>query len=154
MRSRSIIAVDLLLLAILTSCSLREFYPTAGAIVGGGVGALGGPGTAAVGAGGGALVGEKLKGNDELEEAQETITQLTHGDVEGLIKNQMGAQNSVIDGFISTVKRILMIAAGILACYLLIPIFVAKKCAKEEAVKSITRAPFPPREPPKPPTAL
>lgn len=150
MRSRNIIALDLILLFLVTSCSLREFYPTAGAIIGGGVGSLGGPGVAAVSAGGGALVGEKLKGNDELEEAQETITLLTHGDVEGLIKNKMGEQNSVIDGFINTVKRILMIAAGLLACYLLIPIFVAKRCAKEEAEKSITRAPFPPREPPKP----
>ena len=112
MKSRAIIALDLIILFFASSCSMREFYPTAGAILGGGAGSVAGPIGGALGAGSGALVGEKFKGNAELEEAQETITQITQGDVEGLIKNQMGEQQSAFDSFVSTIKRILMIAGG------------------------------------------
>ena len=62
-----ILAVDvalLLVIVVLTGCSMKQWYPTMGAVVGGGAGALGGPGIAAVGAGSGALVGEVLQGND------------------------------------------------------------------------------------------
>ena len=72
-RCHAILAIDailLLVIATLTSCSMKQWYPTMGAVVGGGAGALGGPGTAAVGAGGGALVGEVLQGNKEVEEAK------------------------------------------------------------------------------------
>ena len=60
-----------------------------GAVVGGGVGSLGGPSGAALGAGGGALLGEVAQGNAEIEEARETISALTHGDVEALVQKGM-----------------------------------------------------------------
>ena len=66
---------------LVSSCSLRSTYPTLGAGGGGGVGSVGGPGGAALGAGTGALAGEALKNKDALMEAEQTITQLTHGDV-------------------------------------------------------------------------
>ena len=57
-----------------------------GAVLGGGTGALGGPAMAAVGAGTGWAAGELAKGDEELKEAQETITALTQGDVQTLVE--------------------------------------------------------------------
>ncbi len=135
---------------LISSCSLRSTYPTLGAIAGGGVGSIGGPGGAALGAGTGAIAGEALKNKDALMEAEETITQLTHGDVEGLIESQMGEHQGAFDSFVSTIKRILIIAACILGAYLCIPIFIARKtaetCSKTAAEKHLTRPPFPTNE--------
>ena len=50
---------------------MKQWYPTMGAVVGGGVGSLAGPTGSALGAGGGALVGEVAKGNAEIEEARQ-----------------------------------------------------------------------------------
>jgi hypothetical protein len=131
---------------LVSSCSLRSTYPTLGAIAGGGVGSLGGPGGAALGAGTGAIAGEALKNKDALMEAEETITQLTTGDVEGLIQNQMGEHQGAFDSFVSTIKRILIIAACLLGAYLSIPIFVARKTAESCSKKHLTRPPFPTNE--------
>ena len=135
---------------LVSSCSLRSTYPTLGAIAGGGVGSIAGPGGAALGAGTGALAGEALKNKDALMEAEQTITQLTHGDVKGLIETQMGEHQGAFDSFVSTIKRILIIAACILGCYLSIPIFVARRtaesCSKTAAEKHLTRVPFPTNE--------
>ena len=137
---------------LVTGCSFRSTYPTLGAIVGGGVGSIAGPAGGALGAGTGALAGEALKNKDALMEAEETIEQLTHGDVEGLIKSQMGEHQGAFDSFVSTIKRILIGAACILGCYLSIPIFVARRtaesCSKTAAEKHLTRPPFPINEKP------
>ena len=148
-RCHAVLAIDailLLVIAILTSCSMKQWYPTMGAVVGGGAGALGGPGTAAVGAGGGALVGEVLQGNKEVEEAKETIDALTHGDVSALVQKGMEKHATGFEEFTSYVKRILIIAACILAAYLSIPIFIARKtaetCSKTAAERHMTKPPF------------
>ena len=152
-RCHAVLAIDailLLVIAILTGCSMKQWYPTMGAVVGGGAGALGGPGTAAVGAGGGALVGEVLQGNKEVEEAKETIDALTHGDVSALVQQGMAKHATGFEEFTSYVKRILIIAACILAAYLSIPIFVARKtaetCSKTAAERHMTKPPFPSNE--------
>tara|TARA_R110000851_G_scaffold9429_2_gene35094 strand:+ start:4330 stop:4800 length:471 start_codon:yes stop_codon:yes gene_type:complete len=152
-RCHAILAVDVILLLVivtLTSCSMKQWYPTMGAVVGGGAGALGGPGIAAVGAGGGALVGEVLQGNKEVAEAKETIDALTSGDVSALVEKGMAQHASGFEEFTSYIKRILIIAACILAVYLSIPIFVARKtaetCSKTAAEKHLTRPPFPTNE--------
>lgn len=132
---------------LLTSCSMKQWYPTMGAVVGGGAGSLGGPAGSAIGAGGGALVGEVIKGNAQIEEAQETIEALTHGDVSKLVEQGLGEHQSAFDDFVSTIQRILLVAGVCLLLYLGIPLFVAKRCARQEAAKSITRAPFPPKPP-------
>ncbi len=152
-RCHVILAVDvalLLVIVILTGCSMKQWYPTLGAIAGGGAGALGGPGIAAVGAGSGALVGEVLQGNKEVEEAKETIDALTHGDVSALVAKGMEKHKTGFEEFTSYVKKILMVAACILAAYLSIPIFIARKtaetCSKTAAEKHLTRSPFPSNE--------
>src|SRR6056300_540432 len=128
---------------LLAGCSLRSTYPTLGGIVGGGAGSLGGPGTAALGAGAGVLAGEALKNADKLVEAEERIEALTHGDVSALVAQGMAKHQSGFDQFTSTIKRWLTWAAIGLGCYLAIPIFVARKCSKTEAIKNQTRPPFP-----------
>ena len=140
-----------LLLVCLTSCSLRSTYPTLGAIAGGGVGSLGGPGIAALGAGIGAVSGEALKNKDALIEAEETIEALSHGDVSALVAQGMAEHQTGFEKFTSTIKNILIGAAVLLGGYLAIPIFVAKRtarqCSQTEAEKHATRAPFPVKPP-------
>lgn len=134
----------LLLCLVLSSCSIKQFYPTGGALVGGSVGALtGNPIIAGLSAGSGAMLGEMAKGNAELKEAQEELTALTHGDVSVLLEKGMAKHQSGFDTFKSTIKNILIIAGVLLGLYLLIPIFIAKKCSKTEAIKNATRPPFP-----------
>lgn len=131
---------------------MSSWYPTLGAVTGGGVGSLAGPAGSALGAGAGALVGEVVQGNEEVKQAKETIQALTTGDVEGLIQSQMGEHQSAFDTFVSTIKRILIGAACVLGIYLCLPIFIARRtaeaCSKTEAKKHLTRAPFPTDEKP------
>jgi len=143
----------IIFLVCLTGCSLRSVYPTLGGIVGGGAGSLGGPGTAALGAGAGVLAGEALKNKDALIEAEETIEALSHGDVSALVAQGMAEHQTGFETFTSTIKKILSVAAVLLGCYLTIPIFVAKRtarnCSKTEALKNATRPPFPVKPPPR-----
>lgn len=135
-----------------TSCSMASWYPTLGAVAGGGVGSLAGPAGSALGAGSGALVGEVLQGNEEVKEAKETIQLLTHGDVSALVEKGLASQTSGFEDFTQTIKRILIGAACILGIYLCLPIFIARRtaeaCSKSEAKKHLTRAPFPTNEKP------
>ena len=135
----------------MASCSLRSVYPTLGGIAGAGVGSLGGPGTAALGAGAGVLAGEALKNKDALIEAEEKLDLLTHGDVSELVAKGMESHKSGFDAFTSYIKKILIGAAILLGGYLAIPIFVAKRtarqCSQTEAIKHQTRAPFPVKPP-------
>ena len=135
----------------MASCSLRSVYPTLGGIAGGGVGSLGGPGTAALGAGAGVLAGEALKNKDALIEAEETIEALSHGDVSALVAQGMEEHKTGFEASTSYIKKILIGAAILLGGYLAIPIFVAKRtarqCSQTEAIKHQTRAPFPVKPP-------
>ena len=142
----------ILVLAIcMAGCSFRSVYPTLGGIAGGGVGSIGGPGTAALGAGAGVLAGEALKNKDALIEAEETIEALSHGDVSALVAQGMAEHKTGFEKFTSTIKNILIGAAVLLGGYLAIPIFVAKRtarqCSQTEAIKHATRPPFPVKPP-------
>lgn len=136
-------ALTIAITLLLVGCSLRSTYPTLGGILGGGAGSLGGPGSAALGAGAGVLAGEALKNADKLVEAEEKIEALTHGDVSKLVAQGMAEHQSGFDQFTNNIKRWLMWAAIGLGAYLAIPIFVARKCSRTEALKNQTRPPFP-----------
>lgn len=136
-------ALTIATILLLVGCSLRSTYPTLGGIVGGGVGSIGGPGSAALGAGAGVLAGEALKNADKLVEAEEKIEALTHGDVSALVAQGMAEHQSGFDQFTNKIKRWLMWGAVALGAYLAIPIFVARKCSRTEALKNQTRPPFP-----------
>ena len=141
--------LSILVITLLSGCSLKQWYPTLGSTAAGATAAAFGGGPLAVGlaSGGGALAGEVARGNEDLEEAQETITALTHGDVEALLEKRMEKHKSGFESFTTTIKRILIVAACILVLYLSIPIFVARKtaetCSKTAAEKHLTRPPFP-----------
>jgi len=90
---------------------------------------------------------EALKNKDALIEAEETIEALSHGDVSALVAQGMEEHKTGFEAFTSYIKKILIGAAILLGGYLAIPIFVAKRtarnCSKTEAEKHMTRAPFP-----------
>ena len=134
----------LIALTFVAGCSFRSTYPTIGGVIGGSAGTLvGGPVAGGLSAGAGVLAGEALKNADALVEAEETIEALTHGDVSALVAQGMAEHQSGFAEFTNYIKRILIGAAIALGCYLAIPIFVAKRCAKTEVTKSTTRPPFP-----------
>jgi hypothetical protein len=129
---------------------MRSVYPTLGGVIGGSAGTLaGGPVVGGLSAGAGVLAGEALKNKDALIEAEETIEALSHGDVSALVAQGMQEHKTGFDAFTSTIKKILTGAAVLLGGYLLIPIFVAKRtarqCSQTEAIKHATRPPFPVR---------
>ena len=129
---------------------MRSVYPTLGGVIGGSAGTLaGGPVVGGLSAGAGVLAGEALKNKDALIEAEETIEALSHGDVSALVAQGMEEHKTGFEAFTSTIKKILTGAAVLLGGYLLIPIFVAKRtarqCSQTEAIKHATRPPFPVR---------
>jgi len=136
----------------MASCSLRSVYPTLGGVIGGSAGTLaGGPVVGGLSAGAGVLAGEALKNKDALIEAEETIEALSHGDVSALVAQGMEEHKTGFEAFTSYIKKILIGAAVLLGGYLAIPIFVAKRtarnCSKTEAERHLTRAPFPVKPP-------
>lgn len=128
------------ILLLLAGCSFRNLVTPSATVAGSAVGAVGGPGGAALGAATGYAAGKIYELTDENEELVEAIT---HGDVEGIVKAKMADHATGFEEFTSYIKRILIGAACVLGAYLLIPIFVAKRCSKSEAEKHLTRPPFP-----------
>ena len=142
----------IIVLAIcLTGCNFRSTYPLVGGLAGGAAGSIGGPVIGGLSAGAGVLAGEALKNKDALIEAEEKLDLLTHGDVSELVAKGMESHKSGFDAFTSYIKKILIGAAVLLGGYLAIPIFIAKRtarnCSKTEAEKHMTRAPFPVKPP-------
>lgn len=138
----------LLSFTLLSSCKMSSWYPVMGSVAGGAGGAvLGGPAGGGVGAGVGYAGGKTAQMMSENEDLKETVEALTHGDVSKLVEQGMKQHQSGFDEFTSSIKKILTVAAAVLLGYLCIPIFLAKKtathCAKQEARKQYTNAPFP-----------
>jgi hypothetical protein len=134
---------SLVMLTMLTGCSMKQWYPTLGATAAGATGAAlgGGPLVVGLAAGGGALAGEVTRGNAEVKEAKDTLRAITHGDVSAIVEKGLESHKSGFEEFTATIKKILMVAACFLGLYLLVPIFVARQCSKTEAEK-LTRVPF------------
>ena len=132
---------------------MRSAYPLMGGLAGGAAGSLGGPVIGGLSAGAGVLAGEALKNKDALIEAEEKIVALSHGDVDALLKSGLAEHKTGFDAFTSYIKKILIGAAVLLGGYLAIPIFIAKRtarqCSQTEAIKHQTRAPFPVKPPSK-----
>ena len=153
--SRGYIALFLDVLLIIAmilltqSCTVSQWYPVGGAVIGGASGSVLGPAGGGIGAGVGYAGGKTAQMMTENEELKETVTALTHGDVSKLVENGLKSQASGFDEFTGSIKKILTVAGSVLLAYLCIPILLARKtatkCAKEEAKKHLTRVPFPPR---------
>ena len=137
----------LLSFTLLSSCKISSWYPVTGSVVGAAGGGLAGPGGAALGSGLGYATGKTAQMMSENEDLKETVDALTHGDVSKLVEQGMKQHQSGFDEFTNSIKKILTVAAAVLLGYLCIPIFLAKKtathCARQEAKKQYTNAPFP-----------
>lgn len=131
-----------IILILTVSCSMRNLATPVATITGAGVGGIAGPGGAALGAGVGYASGKIYELTDENEELVDAITA---GDVEGIVQSRMKEHASGFQDFTTYIKRILIGAAVVLGAYLVIPIFVARKCSKTEALKNQTRSPFRPK---------
>lgn len=137
----------IVLTILLASCKMSSWYPVTGSVVGGASGSVLGPVGGAVGAGVGYAGGKTAQMMSENEDLKETVDALTHGDVSKLVAQGMEQHQSGFDEFTGSIKKLLTIVGSLLLAYLCIPVFLAKKtathCAKEEAKKQYTRAPFP-----------
>ena len=123
---------------------MRSLITPAATVGGAALGGIAGPGGAALGAGT-AYAGARIY--ELSDEKKELVDSITHGDVDALLSAGLKQHQSGFDAFTSYIKKILIGAAIVLAGYLAIPIFVAKRCAKSEVTKSTTRAPFPVKPP-------
>ena len=133
-----------LLTLFLSSCSTRSLVTPAATVGGAAIGGVFGPGGAALGAGSGYAAGRIYELSDEKKELVEAITK---GDVDAIINAELLQHQSGFDEFTDYIKSILMIAGSVLIAYLCIPIVLAKRCAKEEAIKCLTKPPFPIKPP-------
>ena len=156
-RCHVILAIDaalLLVIVILSGCKASSWYPAIGSVAGGASGSFAGPVGGAAGAGLGYGAGKTAQMMTENEDLKQTVSALSHGDISALVnqglEQGMEKHQSGFDEFTSYIKKILIIAACILAAYLSIPIFVARKtaetCSKTAAEKHMTKPPFPTNE--------
>ena len=131
------------------SCTISQWYPVGGAVIGGASGSVLGPAGGGIGAGVGYAGGKTAQMMSENEDLKETVNALTNGDVSKLVEKGLESQQSGFQEFTESIKKILTVAGSVLLAYLCIPILLARKtatkCAKEEAQKHLTRAPFPPK---------
>mgnify|MGYP003667453695 FL=1 len=129
---------------------MRSLITPAATVSGAAVGGVFGPGGAALGAGT-AYAGARIY--ELSDEKKELVESITHGDVDKLLSAGLAEHKTGFEKFTSTIKNILIGAAVLLGGYLAIPIFVAKRtarnCSKSEAEKHMTRAPFPVKPPPR-----
>lgn len=154
-QSTIILLFDILLILamvlLVTGCKISSWYPVMGSVAGGASGAVAGPMGGAAGAGVGYAAGKTAQMMTENEDLKETVDALTHGDVDKLVKKGLESQASGFEEFTGTVKKILTVAGSVLLAYLCIPILLARKtaerCAKTEAERHLTRAPFPIKPP-------
>ncbi len=127
---------------------MRSLITPAATVGGAALGGIAGPGGAALGAGT-AYAGARIY--ELSDEKKELVDSITHGDVNALVSAGLKQHQSGFDAFTSYIKKILIGAAILLGGYLAIPIFVAKRtarnCSKTEAEKHMTRAPFPVKPP-------
>jgi hypothetical protein len=136
-----LLSAFLLVMVLITcsGCQAKTFYPTIGAVVGGGAGALGGPIPAAVGAGAGAAVGQIAKGEEDIAEAREetrdVVRALTTGDVNDLVQKRLeeAKKGGFFDSMLKGIYDLMLIGAIVCGLWILIPIwytrFVHKKVA-------------------------
>ena len=127
---------------------MRSLITPAATVGGAAVGGVFGPGGAALGAGT-AYAGARIY--ELSDEKKELVESITHGDVDKLLSAGLAKHKTGFEAFTSYIKKILIGAAILLGGYLAIPIFVAKRtarqCSQTEAIKHQTRAPFPVKPP-------
>jgi hypothetical protein len=119
------------ILLLLNSCSIKSFAPTIGGGVGAGIGSIGGIPGAVAGGTLGAGVGQLVHELDRNKEAQQTISALTQGDVEKLVKIQMEDQKSWVTKALDGIKSLLLIVGVGFGLYILIPIVYTRHLGRK-----------------------
>ena len=148
-RCHAILAVDaalLLVIVILSGCKASSWYPVLGATAGGATGSIAGP-LAGGGRSGRRLCGWKDGSNDDRKRRFEKHGgRIDSRGRFGLGRAGHGETQERLRGIYELHQKILIIAACVLAAYLSIPIFVARKTAETCSKKHLTRPPFPTNE--------
>ena len=118
----------IVMLAMLTGCSMKSLITPAATVTGAAVGSIGGPGGAALGAGA-AYAGAELWTLDD--ENKKLVTAITTGDVKGIVaaqmKNQEGRIQEVTSGIWTTLKYAALVVLGIMC----IPLFITRSNSKK-----------------------
>ena len=103
-----------------TSCTLSQWYPVTGSVIGAGAGSLAGPGAAAGASAIGYGIGRSAQLLDENEELAQTVDALTKGEIDELVAgrlkdglkrgmdSQKGAIASAMDGVYDLLKLALI----------------------------------------------
>ena len=121
-------------LLFLGGCSLRPLYaPMGGALGAAAGGAVGGVGGAFLGGGAGAATGGLLAGEDELQDAKDTITAISRGDVEGMLAAATGKQKGFVDEAIDGVIGFVKLCLIFLVLWNLIPIIYTRYIHKKHS---------------------
>ena len=124
--------MTIFLTCLLCSCSMKSLAPTIGGGIGAGGGALAGgiPG-AVVGGSLGAGAGQLVHELDRNKEAQQTLSALTQGDVEKLVKLQMEDHKSFLTKALDGLKTILLLVGVGFGLYVTIPIVYTRHIGKK-----------------------
>ena len=110
---------------------MRSLYPTIGGGLGAGVGSLGGVGGAVAGGMSGAAVGSILKGDDDVQKITSTVSAISKGDVQGLIKQGLLEQRSLFDQIIDGIYDLLLLCGVGVGLWILVPIICSRYLHKK-----------------------
>ena len=118
----------IVMLLMLTGCSLKSLITPAATVTGAAVGSIGGPVGAGLGAGV-AYAGAEIWTLDD--ENKKLVTAITTGDVKGIVAAQMKGQEGkiqeVTSGIWTTLKYAALVVLGIMS----IPLFITRSNAKK-----------------------
>ena len=120
--------ISIVMLAMLTGCSMKSLITPAATVTGAAVGSIGGPGGASRGAGA-AYAGAELWTLDD--ENKKLVTAITTGDVRGIVAAQMKGQEGKIQEVTSGSWNTLKIAALVVLGIMSIPLFITRSNAKK-----------------------
>jgi len=118
---------------LLSSCSMRTFYPTLGGVVGAAAGgAIGGPLAAGAAGGAGVLVGELAKGNEDLKQATATISAMSRGDIEALVNQAAGQNKGFVEETMDSLYGFIKICLVGVILWTLVPLAYARFIHKKQ----------------------
>jgi hypothetical protein len=118
----------IVMLVMLTGCSMKSLITPAATVTGAAVGSIGGPVGAGLGAGV-AYAGAELWTLDD--ENKQLVTAITTGDVRGIVAAQMRGQEGKIKEVTSGIWNTLKIAALVVLGIMSIPLFITRSNSKK-----------------------
>jgi hypothetical protein len=121
-------ATAIMILTMLTGCSMKSLITPAATVTGAAVGSIGGPVGAGLGAGV-AYAGAELWTLDD--ENKQLVTAITTGDVRGIVAAQMKGQEGKIQEVTSGIWTTLKVAAFVVLGIMCIPLFITRSNSKK-----------------------